>query len=137
MAYELFEHGADVGVRGTGRSPAEAFEGAATALTAILLDPGVVEAVEAVEIACEAPDLDLLLVDWLNALIYEMATRGLVFGRYEVEIAGGTLRGTAWGEKVDRTRHELAAEPKGATYTEARVAEGPDGTWTAQCIIDV
>jgi tRNA nucleotidyltransferase (CCA-adding enzyme) len=90
-----------------------------------------------VEINCEAPDYELLLVDWLNAIIYEMATRGMLFGRYEVKIGEGGLKGTAWGEPVDRARHQPAAEPKGATYTEARVEQDGGGIWTAQCVVDV
>jgi SHS2 domain-containing protein len=36
---------------------------------------------EEVRISCSAPDDELLLVDWLNALIYEMALRKMLFGR--------------------------------------------------------
>jgi tRNA nucleotidyltransferase (CCA-adding enzyme) len=135
--YVLFPHDADVGIRGCGISPAEAFENAALALTAIVTEPTGIQAISPVEIRCEAPDLSFLLVDWLNAVIYEMATRGMLFGRYEVEVADGGLKATAWGEPVDRRRHEPAAEPKGATYTEARVEQDDKGFWTAQCVVDV
>jgi len=79
--WEHFEHGADIGVRGIAPTKAGAFEQAALALTAVVVDPQRVRADEAVEVSCEAPDEELLLVDWLNALVYEMATRGLLFGR--------------------------------------------------------
>ena len=65
--WEHFEHGADIGVRGFGATKASAFEQAALALTAVITDPGAVEARERVSIACEAPDAELLLADWLNA----------------------------------------------------------------------
>lgn len=58
---------------------------------------------------CEAPDLAYLLLEWLNALIYEMAVRRLVFGRFAVSIEGNRLHGRAWGEPVDRARHMPAA----------------------------
>lgn len=135
--YTLFAHDADIGVRGSGETPARAFENAALALTAIVVDPREVEALRAVEISCAAPELELLLVDWLNAIIYEMATQGMLFGRYEAAINEGALKGTAWGEPVDRARHQPAAEPKGATYTEARVTQDGTGVWTAQCVVDV
>jgi len=73
--WELLPHGADVGVCGIGRSKAQAFEQAGVALTAVVTDPGTVAAEDSVEISCAAPDDELLLVEWLNALIYEMATR--------------------------------------------------------------
>jgi SHS2 domain-containing protein len=78
-----------------------------------------------------------LLVDWLNALIYEMATRRLCFGRFEVEIADGSLTAKAHGETLDAERHAPAVEVKGATYTSLRVARQADDTWSAQCVIDV
>ena len=82
--WEHFEHRADIGVAGYGRTPAEAFEQVALALTAILCDPGLVAPSVWVEVQCEAPDLELLLVDWLNALVHEMATRHLLFSRFRV-----------------------------------------------------
>jgi SHS2 domain-containing protein len=83
-SWELIPHGADVGVRGIGVSKAQAFEQAAVALTAVITDPMTVAAKECIEVSCEAPDDELLLVNWLNALIYEMATRKMLFGRFEV-----------------------------------------------------
>lgn len=137
VAYEHFPHGADIGLRGFGRSRAEAFEQAALALTAAVTEPGNVAGSEAVEIACEAPDEELLLNDWLNAIVYEMATRGMLFGRFEVHIGDGHLRGRAFGERLDLERHDPAVEVKGATLTSLRVAQDTDGTWLAQCVIDV
>ena len=64
------------------RSKAESFEQAAVALTAVITDPDSVAANERVEVTCEATDDELLLVNWLNALIYEMATRRMLFARY-------------------------------------------------------
>jgi tRNA nucleotidyltransferase (CCA-adding enzyme) len=136
-SWEHFPHAADVGVRGYGPSVAVAFEQAALAMTAAITDPARVAATQVVDVSCEAPDYELLLVDWLNALVYEMATRHLCFGRFEVEIDGNTLRGRAWGEPVDAAKHEPAVEVKGATYTALSVAEQPDGRWLAQCVIDV
>jgi len=135
--YEHFPHDADVGVRGIGASQAEAFEQAALALTAVITDPASVEAAERVELRCEAPDAELLLADFLNAVIYEMATRGLLFGRYEVEIEGLRLRAAAFGERADVAKHRPIVEVKGATLTGLRVEQQPDGTWLAQCVVDV
>jgi tRNA nucleotidyltransferase (CCA-adding enzyme) len=135
--WDHFEHGADVGIVGYGPTPATAFENAALALTAIVADPRKIAAGESVAIACEAPDLDVLLVEWLNALIYEMATRRMLFSRFAVAIDGGRLTGTAWGEVVNRDRHRPAVEPKGATFTELRVAPKPGGGWLARCVVDV
>ena len=132
-----FSHRADIGVQGEGATLAEAFEQAALALTAVVTDPAAVHADERVDLACEAPDPEMLLVDWLNALVYEMAVRGMLFGRFEVAIEGDTLTGSAWGEPVDRERHQPAVEVKGATYTGLEVRRRGDGSWLARCVVDV
>lgn len=135
--WEHFDHDADIGVRGIAPDLPGAFEEAAVALSAIATDPAGIEPREAVDIACEAPDPELLLVDWLNALIYESARRRLLFGRFEVSIEGPALRARAWGEPVDVGRHHPAVEAKGATYTGLRVYAGADGLWRAECVVDV
>ena len=127
-----------MGVRGFGATPAAAFEQAALALTAVIVDPERVRATTSVTVRCAAPDLELLLVDWLNALIYEMATRHLLFGRFDVQLDGTLLNATAWGEAVDPARHEPAVEVKGATLTALSVTQrANDHTWVAQCVVDV
>lgn len=135
--WEHFTHGADIGVRGIGSTPAEAFEQAALALTAVICDPALVQAEESIAFTCEAPDLEYLLADWLNRLVFEMATRRLLFSRYQVQIDGGQLTATVWGEPVDVARHQPTVEVKGATYTELKVAQDALGRWVAQCVVDV
>jgi SHS2 domain-containing protein len=134
--WEHFEHGSDIGIRGHGSTLEEAFEQAALALTAVLTDPALVGASIVVDVQCNAPDRELLLVDWLNALVYEMATRRALFARFEVTIEGNELHARAWGAPVERSRHAPAVEIKGATYTELRVSRDAQG-WVAQCVVDV
>ena len=133
----LFPHDADIGVRGIGPTRASAFEQAARALEMAVTDPERIAPLVSVEVTCEAPDDRFLLVDWLNALIYEMSTRRMVFGRFAVTIEGARLHGQAWGEPVDPMRHRPAVEPNGATLTALKVAQRGDGAWVAQCIVDV
>ena len=135
-AFETFAHDADVGVRGRGATLAEAFANAGRALTAVVTDPASVREVLSVEIACEASDPELLLFDWLNALVFEMATRRVLFARYDVNVEGALLRARGFGEPVDVGRHQPAVEVKGATWTGMRVAR-ESGTWVAECVVDV
>lgn len=134
--WEHFPHEADIGVRGVGPTEAAAFEQAALALTAVVVEPASVRAERPVPIRCAAPDHELLLVDWLNALVYEMAVQGLLFGRFEVSLTGDRLSATAWGEPYDPARHSAAVEVKGATYTGLAVYR-KDGRWVAECVVDV
>ncbi len=134
--WEHFPHGADIGVRGYGASKAEAFEQAARAMTAVITELDLVAPREAVSIECEAPDDELLLAEWLNALVYEMATRRMLFSRFAVTIDGPRLSAEVRGEPVDVGRHRPAVEVKGATYTMLRVAREAGG-WIAQTVVDV
>ena len=135
--WEHYEHGADIGVRGVGPTKAQAFEQAALALTAVITDPAGVAARDTVEIRCEAPDDELLLADWLNALVFEMAVRRMLFSRFSVRIEDGRLTALATGEPTSPERHRPAVEVKGATLTTLRVARADDGRWTAQTVVDV
>ena len=93
-----------MGVRGAGRTKAEAFEQAALAMMAAVADLSTVDARDMVTVECEADDDELLFAEWLNSLIYEMSTRKMLFSRFSVELDGVRLHGRAWGESVDPAR---------------------------------
>jgi SHS2 domain-containing protein len=135
--WEVYSHPSDIGVRGFGPTREAAFAQAALALTAVITDPATVEPKEAVEIVCREQDEELLFVSWLSALLYEMATRDMLFSRFEVEPLEGGLRARAWGERVDVEKHQPAVEVKAATYADLKVEQDREGTWLAQCIVDV
>jgi SHS2 domain-containing protein len=61
----------------------------------------------------------------------------MLFSSFSVSIDGSRLRATAWGERIDRSRHEPAVEVKGATHTALRLEQEKDGGWIAQCVVDV
>ena len=134
--WEHFEHGADIGVRGIASTKAGAFEQAALALTAVVTDPAGVVPRLRVDIDCRAPDDELLLAHWLNAVICEMASRHMLFAQFDVRLDGRRLHGRAIGESVSVARHHPAVEVKGATCTALRVAPQDDG-WLAQTVVDV
>jgi tRNA nucleotidyltransferase (CCA-adding enzyme) len=137
VGWALFAHDADVGVRGSGPTREAAFEQGAIALMHAMGASGSVAPQQMVSIACEAPNDEILFVDWLNALIFEMATRSMLFSRFRVGIEEGRLRAEAWGEPIDPARHEVAVEAKGATFTALQVGPKADGSWVAQCVVDV
>jgi SHS2 domain-containing protein len=132
-----FSHDADMGVFAVGLTKEEVFVQMALGMTAMVTDPARVDAVDDVEISCTAPSIDLLLVDWLNALVYEMAVRRMLFGRFAVKLGDHSLRGVASGERVEVGRHQPVVEIKGATYTALKFGRRDDGLWEAQCVLDV
>lgn len=135
--WEHFPHQADVGVRGLGATLEQAFEQTALALTAVITDLEIVAPKEVLQISCMAPNAELLLADWLNSLIFEMVTRNMLFSRFDVHLEDSRLTAKVWGEPLEVARHHPAVEIKGATYTSLKVAQQPDGSWLAQCVVDV
>lgn len=136
-AWEHFEHDADIGLRAIAPSRERLFEKIAKALTAVITDPRRVRQAQHLSIHCESPDDALLLIDWLNTLIYEMAVRRMIFGAWQVSLDGHVLDARVAGEVVDRMRHHPVVEIKGATYTELSVTQDDAGNWHAQCVVDV
>ncbi len=137
MDYETFEHGADIGIRGFGRTMAEAFENTAIALYSVMVNIPAVEASEKRSVTVSAPDSELLLVEWLNALLSLSDIEHMVFSKFKVKMEGTSLTGTAWGEKLDQERHEPNVEIKGATYYMLKVTEADGRMFVAQCVVDV
>ncbi|QSR88258.1 archease [Methylacidiphilum caldifontis] len=135
--WETFPHMADIGIRGFGNSPKEALEAVSFALISVITDPQKIEPQRALNICCEADSYDLILYDWLNSLIFKMATENMLFCRFDICLSLPSLQGVVWGETVDRHKHSPAVEIKGATFSELFFGQGKDGLWIAQCIVDV
>lgn len=134
--WEHFPHDADIGVRGFGDTFAEALAAVAEAVMAVMVDPDDVRPETRVEIELTGADAEDLLYAWINALVFEMATRRMLFRRFAVTVDGPTVHAEAWGERVSPRRHEPAVEVKGATMTALRVRR-EDGRWIAECVVDV
>lgn len=135
-AWSHFQHQADIGICGKGATLEQAFANAAMAMTAVITAPQQIRPEQPVSFHCTAPDHELLLVDFLNAIVYEMATRHMLFSRFDITIRDGRLDATVWGEPIEPQRHQPAVEVKGASYTALQVSQ-ENGQWTARCVVDV
>jgi SHS2 domain-containing protein len=135
--YETFDHTADLGLRVRAPDLDTLFAEAAEALFSVLLeDPGQVAESRAVEFDIAGDDAEFLLFDWLRELLYRFDAEHLAFRRFEVRVRPDGLHATAFGEPVDRDRHELGHEVKAITYHGLRVERAPDG-WLAEVIVDI
>jgi SHS2 domain-containing protein len=139
--YEQFEHQADVGIRGRGRTIEEAFENGAKAMFNVMVNLEKVEPKKEIKIECEAPNLEELFVEWLNKLLSEAGIENLVFSDFKInEIkridSGYKLFGLAKGEELNSERHEPKVEVKAATYSQLKI-EKRGNEYIAQTIIDV
>lgn len=135
--YDLIDHTADVGVAIQGTSLREVFEKAAYALFDLQVGLEGVQAIESRTIQVEATDLEDALVRWLQRLLVLMDIENMVFCQFHVTQVHPTgVCATAWGEKLDPTRHELKGQIKAVTYHELEIKETTEG-WRAQIIFDV
>jgi len=140
MAYELFPHPSDMGVRGMGSTVEEAFSEAARAMFSLMTDLEKIEPKEAVPFEVEAESLEDLFVRFLTELLFLRDVHGMLFSRFSLKIEeeGRRFRavGEAYGEKFDPQKHARGIDVKAATYNLVKV-EKQNGTWLAQGVVDV
>ena len=135
--FEILEHTADVGVLARGRTLADAFAHAAEGMFSIMVNLDGVRETEQRPIAVAARDWPGLLVAWLSELLYYSDVEGLLFKRFEMEdFRPYTLRAVAFGEQVDRQRHELGTGVKAITRHMLEVEEAPEGC-RVQVLLDI
>jgi SHS2 domain-containing protein len=135
--FETFDHTADLGLRIRSADLNTLFAEAATALfSTIVEDMASVAPRQAISIELAHDDREYLLFDWLKTLLYHFDAEHILFSRFEVQIDETGLKATAWGEPLDRERHELAHEVKAITYHGLRVEQTADG-YLAEVIVDI
>lgn len=133
--YEYFDHDADMGVIGRGATLEEAFEAAAAATFAIMIDLAAVRRVRTERFEFEEADTELALVRWINQLLGMARSRAIAFAEFRLERDGVVWRGMASGEPW-RAGIERGVEVKGATLTLLKVEQTGAG-WEARCVVDV
>jgi len=131
-----FEHGADIGVIGRGATVEAAFEEAARAMFAIMVDVDAVQPDAPIDVEFDEDDVEIALVRWLNALLGAAREHGLVLAAFALQRSGDRWRGSARGERWRDTLLR-GTEVKGATLTALSVRPLDSGGWEARCVVDV
>lgn len=139
--FEWIDHPADTGFRAYGVDMEEAFENAALALTEIMVDVERVEVREEIEVELEAEDLEALLYDWLDHLLYLFDAKDMVGSEFEVEIipeaeGGYRIEARVRGEKYDPDKHGSGSEVKAMTYHMMEIDQGEDEC-SVQVVVDI
>ncbi|MDP2996532.1 MAG: archease [Bryobacterales bacterium] len=135
--FEILEHTADIGLRAWGATLQEAFENAATALSAIVVELDDIDPRIAYPIAASGDDDQSLLVNWLDEALYYLDARRIVLRRFRIEHFGdGRVAGQAWGEPRDPLKHRPKVIVKGVTYHQLKIEQRPDG-WQVQVFLDI
>lgn len=135
--YRLINHTADLGIEVYGEELQELFSNAGFALFDIMTDISKVKETTKKVITVEGSDLEQLMVNWLNDLLYLFDVEGLLFKKFEVqEVAGNHLKALIAGECYDPDRHVIETAVKAATYHQIQVVKEND-RWRARIIIDL
>ena len=135
--YEFFEHTADLGLRIQAPDLDGLFAEAARRSSRLLSRiTGTIQPLQRFDVELSADDCEYLLFDWLRELLYRFDTEHMLFGRFDVHVSESGLKGTAWGEPVDVSRHALGHEVKAITYHRLRLERTSDG-WLAEAIVDI
>lgn len=132
---DYFDHEADIGIIGRGKTLENAFEAAAAAVFGIMTPLTPVNPKQLLEIEFEETDIELALVTWLNLLIAKARSEKLILAKFQIRHHDSHWQGKAWGEPW-RKDLERGTEVKGATLTMLSVKK-TGATWEAKCVVDV
>jgi SHS2 domain-containing protein len=135
--FEVIEHTADIGIIVYGADIKQVFANAALGLFNLMADLDNLKEDIKREIEMSAEDVEVLLVEWLNELIYISEVEHIIFKRFEInELSNTKLKATCFGEKIKRGQHRLKREIKAATYHMLRL-DKEDGSYKVQIIFDI
>ena len=122
-----------------GRSLDDVFETAAAALARLMVDPATLAITVERTVSLEAPEVDMLLYDWLSEMIFLKDRDSQVFPHARVRVGGdGPYRLAAGiqGGTIEPGRTALGADPKAVTFHQFAL-QPVDGGWRARVVIDI
>lgn len=131
---------ADVAFEAEGKTIHELFEAAGFALTnSMIKELAQIEQRVMKSFEVEAEDVEMLLFNFLQELIFYKDAERLLFSKFDLDIEhddGWHLRAKAYGEEIDQEKHELLADVKAVALHNFKVEETAKG-WRASVIVDV
>jgi SHS2 domain-containing protein len=143
MSYCYLEDiaGADAAFEVRGKDLAELFSSAADATMNVMIeDLESIENREEMDISIENGELDMLLFNFIQELVFLKDTRKLLLRVRSVSIEtdrlGFTLHASCFGEKLDPEKHRPIVDVKAVTLYHFSLQQSDDG-WKATAVLDV
>ena len=134
--FRLLEHTADIGIEATGKSPADIFRAVAAGLRAVLGDLPNRPCGHWQQVSVEGRNLDELLVNWLNAILFHLEVDGLFPEQFRVEAISSTNLRARIGGNLLADSPLPVREVKAATWHRLEVSAQPGG-WRARVYLDL
>jgi SHS2 domain-containing protein len=129
--FEILEHTADIGFQASGQTLAELFQESALALQSVVLEPAQAASQVTYPIAASGDELESLLVNWLNEVLYYLDGERVVFREFQIDrISEIEVTGKGLGEPRDSQRHRPRLIVKGITYHLLEVRRDEQGWWS-------
>jgi SHS2 domain-containing protein len=135
-SFQFIDHTADAGILVIAPTLEGLFETSALALAELITSVDSVSCRTVRQFQFEEDEVEVLLVSWLQELLYLLETEGLIFGRFQVNLRDSLLEASAWGEPFDPDVHTVKTEIKAVTYHQLEVVRTDRG-WQAQVIFDI
>jgi SHS2 domain-containing protein len=136
LPFEVIEHTADIGIIARGSGLPALFSNAASGMLSLLIEAGTLRQDVTREVSLEAGDMETLLVQWLNELLYIIYTEKLALFKFDILIKGKGLVACCAGQEIELKSHIFRREIKAATYHDLRIIER-DGEYSARIIFDI
>ncbi|MFA6610571.1 MAG: archease [Candidatus Omnitrophota bacterium] len=135
--FEQFPHTADIGMHVYGKDLKELFENAAFSMFDVIADLEGMKSPVTQHFEINASNKEDLLVAWLDELLYNFYTRGIIFSKFEIgEISDKYIKAKAFGREVGANRNRLKTEIKSVTYSGMSINKTDEG-FQVDIIFDV
>ncbi|MDD5438970.1 MAG: archease [Candidatus Omnitrophica bacterium] len=135
--YKLIPHTADIAIRANGRDLKELFANAAFGMFDIIADLDGITTSLSMDITLTGTPAELLLVRWLDELLYNFYTKGIIFSRFEVlTVDQDRLTARVYGRHVGENRNRLKTEIKAVTFHDLTIRE-ENGVFGVEIIFDI
>ncbi len=135
--YALINHPADIAIKVRGQTLSELFANSAFALFDILADLEGLKGTVTVPLTATGLDYEDLLVRWLDELLYQFYTKGLIFCEFAIEqLDKNTLRAQVKGRYLNENRNRLKTEIKAVTYHDIRIQK-LKSCYTVKLVFDI
>jgi len=129
---------ADIAFIAFGSDLNELYANAALAMFEVMINTSQVEEKIEERVSVEGYDLESLMFNWLNELLYISDSKNLAFSKFDVKVDNKKFRLEAFcrGEKINPEKHETRTVVKAATYHQMKIWK-ENNAWKAQVILDI
>ena len=135
--FEIIDHTADVAIAAYGADMKKAFSNVALGMFSIMTDIKKVNETFVRDVAVTADEMKVLLVSWLNELLFICEVEKILFKKFDIsELNGTRIVAKCYGEKIDPKRHRIKTEIKAATYHMTQIEQKRDGV-RVQVLFDI